>query len=652
MSYNNTTPTDHTAVELGDLRIRVRNIGGISEGEATLSPGVTLLSGENASNKSSFLRALSAVLGGNGPKLKSDADEGYIELETDHDDYDVTVTTKDGKSVVSDANRVSDRKQLCELFVSLDETNPVRRAIVNDDDLYDLLMRPIDTEEIESEIDRLQTRKNEIDSRLEEVDRMEDRLPTLQTEAESVQAKIRTVEDSLETKREVIEQRDGSGGTDEGQEILEELKQKRTERETIRDRIRTQKAALASLRDDLDEKSEKLAELQCTDETQDLDEIETEIEQFHHQKQQLTTTINALSPIVEMNGQLLDDETDIPDQMTSDDIISELDPTTRTITCWTCGNTVERSEIAEQVRVVKEILDEKRTQQRMITDRIESLKHRKQQLEEQREKRTRLTDSKQSIDKEITHREQQLEELEDDRASLQSEIEELQTKAEAIDEENDELVELHGEVSDLEYKRGQLENELADIETEIERIESARADRDDLEAERESISKQLQEQRDRIETIERDLVSAFNKSMQQVIDELAYENIERVWIERLTDTTGRSTSRTDFELHVVRSTADGAAYEDTIDTLSKSEREVIGLVVALAGYIAHDVSSELPIVVIDAVEMLDADRIYGLLTYFEQHADYVVAAVLPEEADELDARFPSILPTSSFDTVT
>lgn len=649
MSYNNTTSTDYTAEELGDLRVHVRNIGGISNGEVTLSPGVTLLSGENASNKSSFLRALSAVLGGNDPKLKSDADEGHVELETDDGDYYVDLTAKNGSSVVSDADRVSDRNQLCELFVALGETNPIRRAIVNANDIYDLLMRPIDTEEIESEIDRLKTRKDDIDGRLEKIDRMVDRLPTLQTKGDSLQKEIRGVEESLEAKREVIEEREASRGTDEGERILEELQQKRTERETIRDRIRTQKEALASLRNDLDETSERLTEVHGADERQDFDEIETEIEQLHHQKQQLTTTINALSPIVEMNGQLLDDETDIPDQMKSDDIISELDPTSRTITCWTCGNTVERSEIAEQVRVVKEILEEKRDQQSMIADRIESLESRKRHLEEQRETRERLTDRKQSIEEEIERREQQLEGLEDDRSSLQSEIEELQTKVEEIDGEDDELIKLHGDVSDLEYKRGQLENELTDIETEIERIKSKRTERDDLEAERESISEQLQEQRDRIESIERDLVSAFNESMQQVIDELEYENIERVWIERLTETTERSTSRTDFELHVVRSTADGAAYEDTIDTLSKSEREVIGLVVALAGYIAHGVSSELPIVVIDAVEMLDADRIYGLLTYFKQHADYVVTAVLPEEADELDGTVPSILTTSSLD---
>ena len=41
-------------------QIEVRNIGGISNAGLTISPGVTLISGENASNKSSLLRSLAA----------------------------------------------------------------------------------------------------------------------------------------------------------------------------------------------------------------------------------------------------------------------------------------------------------------------------------------------------------------------------------------------------------------------------------------------------------------------------------------------------------------------------------------------------------------------------------------------------------------
>ncbi|WP_175507236.1 hypothetical protein [Halostagnicola kamekurae] len=70
-----------------------------------------------------------------------------------------------------------------------------------------------------------------------------------------------------------------------------------------------------------------------------------------------------------------------------------------------------------------------------------------------------------------------------------------------------------------------------------------------------------------------------------------------------------------------------SASEDTVDSLSESEREVNGLV-------------------IDAVEMLEADRIRGLLDYFEDHTEYVVA-VLPEESRELEETYPTVS-TASF----
>ena len=77
MSENELRELDNQA---SSLEVRVENVGGISRGEASLSPGITLVSGQNASNKSSFLRALAGVLGGPAPPLKSDADGGSVRL--------------------------------------------------------------------------------------------------------------------------------------------------------------------------------------------------------------------------------------------------------------------------------------------------------------------------------------------------------------------------------------------------------------------------------------------------------------------------------------------------------------------------------------------------------------------------------------------
>ena len=55
----------------------------------------------------------------------------------------------------------------------------------------------------------------------------------------------------------------------------------------------------------------------------------------------------------------------------------------------------------------------------------------------------------------------------------------------------------------------------------------------------------------------------------------------------------------------------------------------------------------LPVIVVNANEMLGAGRIRALLDYFSQHAEYVVAATHPEEGEELKEANPIIPVTRS-----
>jgi hypothetical protein len=91
-----------------------------------------------------------------------------------------------------------------------------------------------------------------------------------------------------------------------------------------------------------------------------------------------------------------------------------------------------------------------------------------------------------------------------------------------------------------------------------------------------------------------------------------------------------------FDLHVVRTAPDGTTYEDTVDHLSESEREVTGIVFALAGYLAHDVYEDVPFLLLDSLEAIDSERIAALVEYVSDDAEYVVAALLPEDAQALD----------------
>lgn len=623
----------------GRVRLEVDSVGGIAEAAVTLGEGVTLVVGPNASNKSSLLRALAGALGGPRPPLKSDATEGAVRLTVDGEEHAVELVREGDDVVVTDADRYSGARTLCELFVALTETNPIRRAVVAGDDLYDLLMRPVDTAEIEAEIDRLTAEKASLDERLDDLAARADRLPGLRAKRDDLRERLADVEARLDAKRDAVAEVEAAAGADGAPAALAD---RRVDLAGIRDRIGTQEDAVESLTAELDEVTDRLDRLDAegTDgEVAEIGEIEAELERLHRRKQRMTSTINALSPVVEMNAQLLDDGESVPDAMTSEEVVAELDPSTKSITCWTCGSTVERAQIAEQVEAVRAIVREKRNERDAVTERIQSLTERRRELEERRDELERLRERRNRIEEEIEEREGALADLRDERRAVEEGIADRRREVETATDADGRLSEFYDEISDLEYERGRLTTDLEAVESEIAGVEAALADRPDLETRRESVAEELRDLRDRVETVERDLVNRFNEVMRQVLDTLEYRSVERVWLER----RGHDgADGTEFELHVVRVDGDGAAYDDTVGSLSKSEREVVGLVVGLAGYLVHDVDEAVPFLVVDAVEMLDADRLRGLVDRFADHADYVVATALPEEGRELAGTYDTV----------
>jgi hypothetical protein len=154
----------------------------------------------------------------------------------------------------------------------------------------------------------------------------------------------------------------------------------------------------------------------------------------------------------------------------------------------------------------------------------------------------------------------------------------------------------------------------------------------------EDINAEIEELRRKIDLIKHDAVEQFNEHMDAVLDLLEYPNLDRIWLERVERETRegrRKITKSAFELHVVRMTESGAAYEDTVDHLSASEREVTGLVFAMAGYFTHDVHEQVPFMLLDSLVTIDSERIPTLVQYFEDYVDYLLVALLPEDAQTL-----------------
>src|SRR6056297_2182841 len=134
-------------------RIQAENIGGIQDTSVEFSPGTTILVGRNATNRTSFLQAVMAALGSENVAMKGDADEAAVELTLGDTTYTRQLSRRAGGTITS-GDPYLDDPELADLFAFLLESNEARRAIARGDDLRGLIMRPIDTDEIQAEIER------------------------------------------------------------------------------------------------------------------------------------------------------------------------------------------------------------------------------------------------------------------------------------------------------------------------------------------------------------------------------------------------------------------------------------------------------------------------------------------------------------------
>lgn len=635
---------------LGSATVSVRNVGGIDACEIDFSPGVTVFEGKNATNRTSFLAAVSSVLGGSAATIKSDAEEGFVELDLNGESYTCRYERSSSGTVSIKRDPYVHETEMVDSFACLLENNPARRTVERGEDLREVIMRPVDTDAIERRARSIRNEREEITSRIETIERDRDRLPSLEERRSALLDKRSDVKDLLATVRATVEDKEEElegGDTTDG--IIEELEELRRNRRESREQIEDQQAALNALRDERERIENELDDL--APQGDELTDIETDLNRLQDRERTLAGTIDDLATIVEFNEGLLDSGgPSALDRETDTDPTAGLDPTSETIECWTCGSQVQRGEIEEELETIRDLLAEKREERREARERLSNLRDRRNELRTAQERRASLEDRRREIETETERREQRIETLEsrladsdDDLAALEEEL------AETGPFQDTGLQEQYERLSDLEYERGQIERELTEVEDEIERIDELADERTQLEEQQAELRDELESLHTRIDDIERAAVEAFNEHMTEILSLLAYENLERVWIERRNTDQARARNgiaASTFDLHVIRVTAEETVYEDTVDTLSESEREVIGLITALAGYLAHEVHETVPMMLLDSLEAIDADRIALLVDYFAEYAQYLLVALLPEDSAKLGDSYGYIAASS------
>lgn len=618
------------------IGVDVERMGGIDSTELTFSPGVTILTGRNATNRTSLLRSIAGGLGGTAGALKRDSQQGCVSLTVGENEFERRYIRTDGQ-IKTDGNPYTDRSEIIDLFVCLLEDNPIRQAVRANDDLSELLLEPVDTDELEQKIAKLQSNRNQIDEQLTEIERERKRLPTLEERRTELQTKLADVKSELEQVRSEIDtaKRSSTAGK-RAEPLLTTLEETQTELEQTESEIETQRSIREELAEELKNVRQSLSEIDVQED--DISDMKQELERLQARESELSTTINELSTILSQNERVLDGNDSVISELTTkSETTSKLNPMSQRIKCWTCGSEVRRSELATQLEALEDLVESKRAERETLRETLSDRRDRYESLRSKVDRRQELENRKADLERELMRRSESIDDLRSTADDLRSEIVELQSDLESLDAVTDDGLSTYERLSELEYERGQLEQELSETENEINEIEYQLSKADDLEARRSDITDQIESLRSRVEDLEKSVVESFNTHMEAVLEQLAYENIERIWIERLIN--GNETS---FELHIVRTDSDGTAYEDSVSHLSESEREVVGLVVALAGYLTHDIEEDVPLLLLDSLEPIDSNRISELVDYIHNYTDYLILALLNEDAEGLPESYDRI----------
>jgi predicted nucleic acid-binding Zn-ribbon protein len=646
------------------LDIEVENVGGIKSDSESITNGVTVLSGQNATNRTSMLQSLMAGLGSDSPPIRAGTVQGFVQLFVDSQEYKRTVKSTESGWHWEGNGAASDIDAL-ETFGFLLEDNPVRQAIRAGDSLYDLVMEPVDTAEIQQEIERLKQKRDRIEERKDSIDDKKDRVHTLETKIESKEDRLEELRQELTDVEASIEDVDQE---ETQSETLEKSEQINSEIKELSDKKTKLESQIETFEHDLEAKKDELRGLR-SGEFEDIGElrdqkqvIKSNINSLRDKQQELEDDRRVLSPLRRFLSQLTHDTTshteinNVVAKYSSDQIESEtdnVDDVTDLLVqgsadthCILCGNEMGGDEYEHLLNDVSSIINTIDEENDDIEARISELESEKSDVDSHIREIRQNKDRIDTLQNDINKLTSDIDEKEDELATVESELSDAKDRRDKLEHEaidatedaSDELRDLERQKTEIEVEINQLESDIEnhqsekeELETEIDKIEV------DVHATLPEVENKLTSLRGKVESIEDSIVEQFNEQMDDLISRLSFENIERIWLEKkiITVKEGRKkVEKTAFDLHIVRE-VDGKATEDVIDNLSESEREITGIIFALTGFIVHDVADSFPVVLMDSVEMIDAHRLEALLRYIEPHVDFLVVAALPEDTDAM-----------------
>ncbi|HET7325134.1 MAG TPA: archaea-specific SMC-related protein, partial [Halococcus sp.] len=508
--------------------LHLKNIAGIREGRATLEPGLNAVRGANWQGKSSLLHGIETAMGTETPLTEGETD-GRVELSTPDESTVVDLVRSKGTVTRTGEPYLEDdyTRTCASLYAFLGTENEVRRAVRNDENLMDVLLRPLDLENIEEQIADRKDERRRVEAELDRAREAANELPALEDELAHTETRLERLRD----------ERDGFDRPEDSDERRAALTDARAERDQLTNRIERLEATIERTETTLEERRAEREGLSVPE-----TDVESSLADERDALSDVRRKLDLLETVYSANKRILDEG--------HLELVSEVDRSLveDTVSCWVCGTETTADDIESRVATLGERVSQLRSAVTEHEQRVE-------QLEETQRETKRAKRRKRDLENEIADRETKLEDRKESLTRATERYNRLEDRVSALTEtvaaENERLTEIESDIKLLSSERDETKERIENLKARAERKSL-------LEAEYDSLTSDIEALRNRTDERKRRMREAFDDAIADILPRftLGFE-------------TARLTS--EFDLVVARE-----GREADLAALSEGELELLG----------------------------------------------------------------------------
>lgn len=613
-------------INQNQIQIEAENIGGLAgKTRLEIKSGINIIEAPNAAGKTSIVGAFAlSVLpqkeaSQHAHILHSAEARGRVKLSFDDQTIERAIQRKGkGKDVeiVGGSIASGDELGLIRQYAVADEHNPVLVKVRAGDNLKEVLTEYSGVEELRAEQKKLLGEKSELHEKLKQGQEKIRKIDALKKYLKDKEKRL----EELESEKKKIHEKKPSEEEAKLVELEGEIARDETDLKSIAESIKMAESLIKSRKERL-KAIEQRAVGGIEDTVKEIKGKEDEIKALEKDKLELERKYSLKSSELAHLRFIMSSALaySVPSEDKLAGLISDEDEE-QLIICPVCDHKTKYGQIKAKQQKTDEEVKEISKQKSGLEEKINKLNRKINELNAKKTEKESIETEKRRILHELAGHEKLHSKKKEDIKILEARLNELTALKERLLKKRKEVA------SESEKERIELEREIAVVSSGIDRIqkelkllESVAADLNKTENKYENIEQRIKELTSEIEERENGIVKIFNTEISKIYEKMGFKKVDELKLDKK------------FDLNVVRKSKAGAGYADmhSVKSLSKTEREVAGLILLLSGYRAFKVAEKYPLFIIDEISFMDPERLKEFINHIKETAQTIILTTIP-----------------------